>query len=190
MNTRHDAIDAALDASFPASDPPSHASPTAVTPLAATTEIPAHAMLYRIVETHRRGDTLAALIGRTEAQWATPETGLIRMATSIPLAMLDYLIELEGPTPHALVLVSVRIPCDGIGQLSHYPQGWDALPCPHGVRAAGDAWAGESRGIALRVPSAICAGECNVLLNPAHVDADCINQYTLHAFRIDPRLRT
>lgn len=190
MNARPGTLDDALDASFPASDPPSHASPVAAVPLDATAEIPATLALYRIVEARRKDASLAKMIGRTEAHWATPEMGLVRMATSIPLAVLDYLVELEGPTPHAHVLVTVRIPCTAVSVLNEYPPGWDVLPCGREVRAAGDAWTAEARCLGLRVPSVICAGEGNVLLNPAHPAAGCIDQYTMSAFRLDPRLRT
>jgi RES domain-containing protein len=190
MSARHNPVDDALDASFPASDPPSHASPLAAVPLDATTEVPATLALYRIVEGHRKDASLAKMIGRTENHWASPEMGLLRMATSIPLAVLDYLVELEGRTPHAHVLVTVRIPCSAVSILNEYPIGWDVLPCRRDVRAAGDAWTAEARCLALRVPSVTCAGEGNVLLNPAHPTAGCIDSFTMSAFRLDPRLRT
>jgi RES domain-containing protein len=190
MSARHNPVDDALDASFPASDPPSHASPLAAVPLDATTDIPATLALYRIVEGHRKGTSLAKMIGRTEHHWASPEMGLIRMATSIPLAILDYLVELEGRTPHAHVLVTVRIPCSAVSILNEYPTGWDQVPCGRDVRAAGDAWTAEARCLGLRVPSVTCAGEGNVLLNPAHPTAGCIDSFTMSAFRLDPRLRT
>lgn len=190
MSARHNPVDDALDASFPASDPPSHSSPLAAVPLDTATEVPATLALYRIVEGRRKDASLARMIGRTESHWATPEMGLIRMATCIPLAVLDYLVELEGPTPHAHVLVTVRIPCSAVSLLNEYPVGWDVLPGNRDIRAAGDAWTAESRCLGLNVPSVTCAGESNVLLNPAHPDAACIDSYTMSAFRLDPRLRT
>ncbi len=190
MSGRHHSLDDALDASFPASDPPSHSSPSAAVPLDTTPEIPSTLALHRIVDGRRKDASLARMIGRTESHWATPDTGLIRMATSVPLAVLDYLVELEGLTPHVHLLVTVRIPCSAVSLLNEYPIGWETQPATRTVRAAGDAWCAQGHGLGLQVPSVTCAGESNVLLNPAHAMAACIDHFTMSAFRLDPRLRT
>lgn len=183
-------LDDALSASFTASDPPAEASPSAAIPLDAESPSPPGMMLYRIIEARRTGTDLAALVGRMEHQWASPETGLIRMATSIPLAVLDYLIELEGPTPHGHVLLAMHIPRSNISMLNDYPADWDQQPCPNHVRDTGDSWATSRRSLVLRVPNAICRSESTVLLNPAHSDASSLDAFTMIAFRLDSRLRT
>lgn len=190
MSGRHNPLDEALDASFPASDPPSHASPSAAVPLDTIPEIPATLALHRIVDGRRKDASLARMIGKAESHWAAPETGLIRMSTSVPLAVLDYLVELEGLTPHGHLLVTLRIPCSAVSMLNEYPPGWDVQSATAAVRAAGDAWAARGECLGLQVPSVTCAGESNVLLNPAHAMASCIDAFTMSAFRLDPRLRT
>lgn len=190
MSGRHNPVDDALDASFPASDPPTHSSPSAAVPLDTTPEIPATLALHRIVDGRRKDASLVAMIGRAESHWASPETGLIRMATCVPLAVLDYLVDLEGLTPHGHLLVTLRIPCSAVSMLNEYPLGWDEQPAARAVRAAGDAWAAQGQCLGLQVPSVTCAGESNVLLNPAHAMASCIDTFTMSAFRLDPRLRT
>jgi len=190
MSGRHNPVDDALDASFPASDPPSHSSPSAALPLDTAADIVSTLALHRIVDGRRKDASLARMIGRAESHWAAPETGLIRMATCVPLAVLDYLVDLEGLTPHGHLLVAVRIPASAVSLLNEYPLGWDEQPATAAVRAAGDAWAAQAQSLGLQVPSVACAGESNVLLNPAHAMASCIDQFTISAFRLDPRLRT
>lgn len=88
------------------------------------------------------------------------------------------------------MLVTLRIPCSSVSMLNEYPLGWDEQPAARAVRAAGDAWATQGQCLGLQVPSVTCAGESNVLLNPAHAMASCIDTFTMSAFRLDPRLRT
>ena len=56
-------------------------------------------------------------------------------------------------------------------------------------RAIGDAWLAERRSLALRLPSALVPHAWNVLLNPAHPDADKMRVAALHPVPVDPRFR-
>lgn len=184
-----DPVDNALDDSFPASDPPSTSVPVTA---GDAVELPAGdttLTLYRIIEGAAKQNVLRSNLPRSERRWATPETGLIRMATSQPMAILDFLTGLEGITPQSLMMLRMRIERTCVARLSEYPLGWDALPYQEAIRGVGDRWAQACETLALQVPSAVCAGEHSVLINPAHPDAAGFSSYELHAFRLDPRLR-
>ena len=180
-----DPTDDAIEESFPASDPPSQS-----VPVAATLVRHHGTTLYRIIDGSAKDAPIAPNAGRHEHRWASPATGLLRMAVSTPMAILDYLVGLEGPTPSALFVLVLELNDDDIDALGEYPKGWDAYPYGDSARNAGDAWASRpgSR-LALRVPHAMCTDECSVLINPLHERASTLGTWQLRTFRLDPRLR-
>ena len=58
------------------------------------------------------------------------------------------------------------------------------------VQEVGADWIGAGRSLALRLPSAICEGECNVLLNPEHQDYAMLSLLALRPLYLDERLRS
>lgn len=180
-----DPTDEAIEQSFPASDPPSQSVPVAAT------LVPRHGpKLYRIIDAGARDAPISLNAGRHEHRWASPATGLLRMATSMPMAILDYLVGLEGPTPSPLFALVVQIGEDDIDALGEYPEDWDAYPYRESARKVGDAWASRAGSrLALRVPHAMCSDECCLLINPLHERVSTLTTYQLRTLRLDPRLR-
>lgn len=190
MTTNHptshrDPTDEAIEESFPASDPPSQSVPVAAT------LVRHHGLkLYRIIDGSAKDAPISLNAGRHEHRWASPATGLLRMATSMPVAILDYLVGLEGPTPDPLFVLVLEMSEDDIDELEDRPENWDAYPYEDSVRNVGDEWASRrDSGLALRVPHAMCVGECCVLVNPLHQEASTLATYQLRTFRLDRRLR-
>ncbi len=70
------------------------------------------------------------------------------------------------------------------------PSTWQELPYRHEVQQVGAAWLESGRSLALRVPSALCNGESNVLLNPGHEGFAGLQLQELRPTRVDPRLRS
>ena len=68
------------------------------------------------------------------------------------------------------------------------PVGWDAIPEGLVSRALGSGWLRSKRSALLVVPSVIVSEECNVLINPAHADAQRIKAVKLRKFVYDPRV--
>ena len=54
--------------------------------------------------------------------------------------------------------------------LSSLPQDWAEFPHPVSTKVIGDAFVRHGKYCMLKVPSAITAGDFNILLNPAHPD--------------------
>ena len=69
------------------------------------------------------------------------------------------------------------------------PVGWDAIPEGLVSRAQGSAWLGAERAALLAVPSVIIGDEDNVLINPAHRDAQRITATKVRRFVYDHRVR-
>jgi RES domain-containing protein len=85
------------------------------------------------------------------------------------LAMLELLAHVDRdqlPTDYAYT--GLDVPDEAIVDLEKRPEGWDANP--HGAASCeiGDRFVVNSAGIALRVPSVIVPGECNLIINPGH----------------------
>lgn len=183
------AIDEALKESFPASDPPSTSVPVAGTLFSDAAQAAATISAYRIIPGTSRQEPFGPKAPWPERRWAHTETDLIRMASSLPMAILEFLTYIEGLTPESLLILSVRLSPESITKLNEYPLGWDELPYQDSIRAIGDGWAERKTSLALQVPSAVCPGENSLLLNPQHPEAIGFSAYDLRAFRLDPRLR-
>ena len=104
-------------------------------------------------------------------------------------AMLEYLVHLEGETPRELLLAIASVPVDTVLAQVEVPSDWRERPYRDSVRRIGDAWSKDNKSLALRVPSAVCEGECNIVLNPEHPDFVKLRLDQLVPLKLDPRLR-
>lgn len=123
-------------------------------------------------------------------RWTSPGRAVVYTATSLALAVLEYLVHVPPPMRRAgrfpaLTAVRLSLSPEGIGEVSRgglLDAGGAAL-----CRARGDAWLDAGAHPALRVPSVIVPQESNVLLNPRHASLDVRVEDT-EPFRFDPRL--
>ena len=172
-------LDNALAATFPASDPPSQTSPMMATPSSpyiASNES-AELRIYRVIEPRQASDPFAAT--DTSARWTPAGT-----------ALLEYLVHLEGRTPSGLLLAVGAIPGASVISEINEPSTWRDLPYRGEVQQIGLSWLQSGRSLALRVPSAICPGDCTILLNPRHEGFAGLQLVALRPVAIDERLRT
>ena len=123
-------------------------------------------------------------------RWNSPGRPVVYAATSLALAVLEYLVHVPvamrraGQFPE-LIAVRLSVGADGIGEVETaglLDAGGEAL-----CRARGDAWLEEGLHPVLRVPSAIVPQESNLVLNPRHGSLD-VRVETSEPFRFDPRL--
>ncbi|MBM3855606.1 MAG: RES domain-containing protein [Verrucomicrobia bacterium] len=105
-------------------------------------------------------------------RWNSPGRPAIYCAGSLSLAMLEVLahVSTEEDAGEKRVFFTIDVD-DSLGEeiaTADLPRGWrsalNAGPC----RRLGDAWLAKGNSVALRVPSALVAGEFNCILNPAH----------------------
>jgi RES domain-containing protein len=184
-------LDDALADSFPASDPPAMTSPLAATPAHDQVAVPdAGGLLriYRVIEPEHAAQPFAP--SDNGGRWSSPGVECVYAALSPATAMLEYLAHLEGRTPGQLLLAVGAIPAGAVRDETNLPSTWCDMPYRGEVRQIGDAWIESKRSLGLRVPSALCDGESNLLLNPRHPAYAVLEVQQLRPLRIDERIRT
>lgn len=185
---KNSALDAQLAASFPASDPP--AATTPITATSSTSQVPAsddgHAdvRVYRIIEPRQASQPFSGPGSDSGGRWTSPRTAGVYASLSPATAMLEYLAHLEGATPDELLLVTASVPLDAVLVQLELPSDWRERPYRTHVRQIGDEWSK-----ALRIPSAVCPPECNMLINPEHGDFAKLQIEELTPIKLDSRLR-
>lgn len=90
--------------------------------------------------------------------------------------------------PSDLVFIGAALPRGGVERLDKVPERWNASPPLPTSAEVGDAFVQRGRALALLVPSAVVAGEHNVLLNPLHPRFNDITFTEPDPFTLDRRL--
>lgn len=183
-------LDKALADSFPASDPPSQTSPFMATPSSAfiASEQSGERRIYRVVDARDASNPFAPTT--SNARWTPAGTPCVYASLSPAAAMLEYLVHLEGRTPQELLLAVGAIPAASVLSEINEPSTWSGMPYRPEVQQVGASWLKSRRSLALQVPSAICRGECNILVNPGHEGYAALQLVALRPMSIDERLRT
>ncbi|MGN6512412.1 MAG: RES family NAD+ phosphorylase [Lysobacteraceae bacterium] len=183
-------LDKALQDTFPASDPPSMTTPIAATPSSQYVSPTASGQLrvYRVVSAHDAAQPFAP--NTSGGRWSHPGLPCVYASLSPAAALLEYLVHLEGRTPDGLLMAVGAIPAESVIDEANEPSTWCTLPYRNEVRQVGDDWLRSKRSLGLRVPSAVCMDECNLLLNPEHPGFAALELVALRPMAVDARLRT
>jgi RES domain-containing protein len=183
-------LDSALADTFPASDPPSQTSPMIATPSSSyiASSESGDLRIYRVIEARQASAPFAAT--DTTARWTPAGAACVYTSLSPATALLEYLVHLEGRTPKELLLAVGMIQAESSMSEINEPSTWSELPYRSEVQQIGLSWLQSGRSLALRVPSAICPGECNLLLNPRHEGFAALQLVALRPVSVDERLRT
>jgi len=186
-------LDKAIADSFPASDPPSATSPVAAT--SSTPQMPvsdagcSELRVYRIIEPRQAEHPFSGAGSDGGGRWTSPRTQGVYASLSPVTAMLEYLVHLEGETPRELLMASASVPVECVLAQVELPSEWPERPYRDSVRQVGDEWSRTRRSLVLRVPSAVVAGEHNVIVNPEHRDFVKLQLEQLTPIKLDSRLR-
>ena len=183
-------LDKALQDTFPASDPPSMTTPIAATPSSQyiSPDATGQLRIYRVVPPHDAAQPFAP--STSGGRWTHPGRACVYASLSPAAALLEYLVHLEGRTPDGLLMAVGAIPAEAVIDETNEPSTWCTLPYRDEVRQVGDDWLRSRRSLGLRVPSAVCMDECNVLLNPEHPAYATLELVALRPLSVDARLRT
>ena len=89
-------------------------------------------------------------------------------------SLLEFYVHLSRPVIlPGLCVVSIEIP-DTVTRkeitVADLPGGWRAYPAPPELATIGAEWVSSGESLLLRVPSTVMPPECNVLINPAHLE--------------------
>ncbi|MGO4552376.1 RES family NAD+ phosphorylase [Lysobacter sp. 2RAF19] len=189
------ALDKSIADSFPASDPSSQSQPVTATPT--QSQMPLHELgltgdqlyVYRVIEPRKAAEPFSGSGADSGGRWTSPRTPGVYASLSPAAAMLEYLVHVEGETPDELLLARATVPMRSVLAQLDLPSDWKERPYRDTVRQIGDRWAKAQDSLALRVPSAVCEGECNILVNPQHPDFPKLHLDRLTPLKLDPRLR-
>ena len=105
-------------------------------------------------------------------RWNSPGRPAIYCAGSLSLAMLEVLayVSTEEDAGEKRVFFTVAVDDKLVEEVAtaDLPRSWRSALNMDPCRRLGDAWLVHGNSVALRVPSALVAGEFNCILNPAH----------------------
>lgn len=87
-------------------------------------------------------------------------------------------------------MLTIRIPEDSMQTvpLDQLPDGWNEPTPPSAIKDITETWVAENKFLVLKVPSAVVAGEFNLLLNPAHARFSAVHTTDNQPYSFDPRL--
>ncbi|MBK8101340.1 MAG: RES domain-containing protein [Planctomycetes bacterium] len=129
---------------------------------------------------------------RFGGRWNTAGTRMIYTAQSRSLAILELLAHLGDPRTlsenYVLIDVTFATSMATWTDTADLPADWHRSPPPPAVPLFGDRWARQRRSVALLVPSAVCPGEHNWLLNPDHPQFAQVVRGKPQGLDLDPRL--
>ena len=188
-------LDKSIADSFPASDPPSQTQPVTATPTQPRVPLTLTGMtgdelhVYRVIEPRKAAEPFSGAGSDAGGRWTSPRTPGVYASLTPAAAMLEYLVHLEGDTPSELLLAEASVPTASVLAQLDLPSDWKERPYRDTVRQIGARWAKAQESLALRVPSAVCDGECNIVLNPQHPDFAKLHLEHLTPLKLDPRLR-
>ena len=143
--------------------------------------------IYRVVVAHERDKPFSP--SQRDARWTSKTSSPVVYTSLSPGgAMLEFLVHRDSTLTEDLSLATAQIPAASIQNLSNPPQDWEERPYRKEVQAVGDIWLQQRESLALKVPSAVCSGEYNLLINPAHRDFALLAVVSVKSFSLDSRL--
>jgi len=126
-------------------------------------------------------------------RWNRPGIHVVYASSSLSLATLEYLVNIESnELPSDLVVIAARIPDDiEVARVSarDLPVDWRSSPSPVNLKKIGEGWLRKAETAVLFVPSAVIPEENNILLNPAHPQFARVLIGKPTRFVFDPRIR-
>jgi RES domain-containing protein len=128
---------------------------------------------------------------RYGGRWNTAGTPVVYASSSIALAILEVLVNLEDAAElRHYRLAEARFESKLMRRLdpARLPANWRHDPAPPEVVALGQEWLVAGSSAVLEVPSAVVAEERNFLLNPRHPQFAQVTLMEPRSFAFDPRL--
>ena len=125
------------------------------------------------------------------ARWNSVGVEMIYTAESRALAMAEIMVHLSAAMiPKDYLMITVNIPDDLVIQQlppEVLPPDWNVFPYLASTQTLGDSFIRDSRFPILKVPSAVVAGDFNLLINPHHKDFNRIKVEKTEKFPFDSR---
>lgn len=124
-------------------------------------------------------------------RWNSKGTEIIYTSESRALAMAEVAVHLTlGTLPSDFAMIEIEIP-DSIKIKEIKPKGlpdnWNNHPPNRSTQKIGDEFI-DSDECLFKVPSAVVPGDCNILINPHHLDFKKIKIISIVDFPFDKRM--
>ncbi|TAH34902.1 MAG: RES domain-containing protein [Planctomycetota bacterium] len=150
------------------------------------------ASAWRLVKTRFLAEAFGGEAAeRYGGRWNSPGTAMVYLGESVALCVLEILVNLQSTKPldsYSLIRVDYDPALVHELHASQRPSDWTSFPAPASTQRLGDQWVQRATSVLLRVPSAVVAGEFNLLVNPAHREFRRLHIGPPAPFRFDPRL--
>lgn len=124
-------------------------------------------------------------------RWHRPGMRVAYTSESLPLALLELLVHLDGAEPPSVHAYALDIPEEAVGRVTpeQLPLDWREDPPPPSLAQHTARWLAAKTTAALAVPSAVVEGAWNVLIDPEHPSWERpIQPSDARPFEVDPRL--
>lgn len=122
-------------------------------------------------------------------RWNSKGIPLVYTAESRALCTVEVAVHVPlGMVPKDYQLISIEIPDNGILNLEKLPEKWNAIPPIRATQLIGNEFVKESKGLVLKVPSAVIDGEYNYLINPSHPEMEKVKIVEITNYHFDQRL--
>lgn len=125
---------------------------------------------------------------RGQARWLSSEANVLSLAMSPALAVLDAVSLYSFVDDEGRLLVRMAFPPNLLRTLDTGTKTRRALD--RDLRERIERWREEQHSVLLRVPSALCPGEFNLLANPAHPDFPMLQRMDAVPLDMDRRRRS
>ncbi|GAB4037202.1 RES family NAD+ phosphorylase [Spirosoma gilvum] len=130
--------------------------------------------VYRLANARRADDLTGTGARLTGGRWNFVGTPVLYTASSRALATLEVLVHSPvSYVPDQYQMLTLLVPEDSLQSvpLDSLPEGWNGLTPPDAIKTITQNWILDHRFLLLKVPSAVVAGEYNILINPTHLRA-------------------
>lgn len=149
-------------------------------------------LVYRIAKASYARDLTGSGARLYGGRWNHRGAPIVYTSETRALATVEYLVHVSMPSaPTELTMAAIEIPDEIVPEevaISSLPENWREHPAPAFLADLGTQWARSTRGLLLRVPSAVVAHEYNILINPMHPDARRVAVIEQEPCRLDARL--
>ena len=125
-------------------------------------------------------------------RWNSRNVDMIYTSSTIALATLENVVHRSGEGLNELFsLMTIQIPSRRIShiRIKILPDNWKMREGRSATRSIGDDWIHRNSSLLLKIPSAIVAGESNILINPNHPDFRRVKVKKVEPFSFDPRIK-
>ena len=148
--------------------------------------------VYRIAASRNVRDLRGVGARIYGGRWNHKGTGIIYTSKSRALATVEYLVHVPlSIIPANISIATLHIP-DSIKpksiSVNRLPGNWRRYPSPSRLADIGSNWVRVNESLLLRVPSAVVAGEFNILINSQHPDMKDITISKIEKYKFDDRL--